>query len=99
MCTTCVSHAKKTRRGMGVTDGCEPPRGCCKSSPGPLQEQQMLSHFSSPTNYFCIFQNKTKLKEKETEKAEPIFGSSLQAKPLFCRQVQNRKGKVLNLPY
>lgn len=29
--------------GMGVTNACEPPYGFCKTNPGSLQEQYMLS--------------------------------------------------------
>lgn len=40
---------------MRVTDGCEPPHGCCKLSPGPLLEQQVLittEPASSPENAY-----------------------------------------------
>ena len=28
--------------GTGVTDSCEPPRGCWELNPGPLEEQPVL---------------------------------------------------------
>lgn len=34
--------------GAGVVDTCEPPHGCWELDLGPLQEQQTLSHLSTP---------------------------------------------------
>lgn len=39
----------------GVTDGCEPPCGCRRSDPGPLEERPVLSHLSSPVTCLISF--------------------------------------------
>lgn len=37
--------------GTGVTGTCELPHGCWESSSGPLQEQPVLGHLSSPSSH------------------------------------------------
>jgi hypothetical protein len=43
MCAMCVQWPREPEEGAGVTDACEPPRGCWKLSFGPTQKQQVVS--------------------------------------------------------
>lgn len=62
--------------GTGVTDGCEPPCGCCESNLCPLEEQQMLlTPKPALQPSFCVVSNDP-LKVAESPEYLVAWGTS-----------------------